>query len=98
MAGIESLEAFDGALGCADVAKRSSYKAMFLICLVGADSDVLVVLDAELKVGIYDRSGSMGVAPNLVFDGRAMRGKENNENTKHHDDERGRPMNDNKGG
>ena len=35
MAGRESLEASDGALECADVAKRSSYKALFLVCLVG---------------------------------------------------------------
>ena len=35
MAGRESIEAFDGALECVDVAKRSSYKALFLVCLVG---------------------------------------------------------------
>ena len=35
MAGMESLEASDGALECADVAKRSSYKVLFLVCLVG---------------------------------------------------------------
>ena len=35
MAGRESLEASDGALECVDVAKRSSYKALFLVCLVG---------------------------------------------------------------
>ena len=35
MAGRESLEAYDGALKCMDVAKRSSYKALFLVCLVG---------------------------------------------------------------
>ena len=35
MAGIESLEASDAAVECVDVAKRSSYKALFLVCLVG---------------------------------------------------------------
>ena len=35
MAGIESLEASDGALECVDGAKRSSYKALFLVWLVG---------------------------------------------------------------
>ena len=35
MAGIESLEASDGALECANVAKRSSHKALFLVFLVG---------------------------------------------------------------
>ena len=34
MAERELLEAFDGALECVDVAKRSSYKALFLVCLV----------------------------------------------------------------
>ena len=33
-AGIESLEASDGAIECTDVSKRSSYKALFLVCLV----------------------------------------------------------------
>ena len=34
-AGRESIEASDGALECVDVAKRSSYKALFLVCLMG---------------------------------------------------------------
>ena len=34
-AGIESLEAFDGAIERMNVSKRSSYKALFLVCLVG---------------------------------------------------------------
>ena len=34
MTGIKSLEASDGALECADVSKRSSYKALFLVCLM----------------------------------------------------------------
>ena len=32
--GIESIEASDGAIECTDVSKRSSYKALFLVCLV----------------------------------------------------------------
>ena len=32
--GIESLEASDGAIECTDVSKRSSYKELFLVCLV----------------------------------------------------------------
>ena len=34
IASIGSLEASDGALECVDVSKRSSYKALFLVCLV----------------------------------------------------------------
>ena len=45
-----------------------------------------------------DRSGSMGVEPYLGYDMRAMQDREINENDKHHDDKRKRPMNDNKGG
>ena len=33
-AGIGALEVFDGALECADVSKRSSYKMLLLVCLV----------------------------------------------------------------
>ena len=33
--GIESIEASDGAIECTDLSKRSSYKALFLVCLVG---------------------------------------------------------------
>ena len=33
-AGIESIEAFDGAMECTDVSKRSSYNELFLVCLV----------------------------------------------------------------
>ena len=54
--------------------------------------------DAELRVGIDDRSGSMGAEPYLGSDMRAIRGRENNENNKHHGDEREYPMNDSKGG
>ena len=32
--GIESIEASDGAMECTDVSKRSSYKELFLVCLV----------------------------------------------------------------
>ena len=32
--GIESIEASDGAIECTDVSKRSSYKELFLVCLV----------------------------------------------------------------
>ena len=34
-AGIESIEASEGAIEYTDVSKRSSYKALFLVCLVG---------------------------------------------------------------
>ena len=34
-AGIGALEVSHGALECTDVSKRSSYKALFLVCLVG---------------------------------------------------------------
>ena len=33
--GIESIEASDGAIECTDVSKRSSYKELFLVCLMG---------------------------------------------------------------
>ena len=56
------------------------------------------VVDVELRVGIDDRSGSMGAKPYLGYDMRAMRGRENNENNKHHGDEHERQMNDSKGG
>ena len=54
--------------------------------------------DAELWVRIDDRSGSMGAEPYLGSDMRAMRGRENNKNNKHHGDEREYLMNDSKGG
>ena len=53
--------------------------------------------DAELRVGIDDRSGSMGVEPYLGYEMRAMRGKDNNEHNKYHGSERERPMNGSKG-
>ena len=42
--GIESLVAFDGAIKCTVVSKRSSYKALFRVCSWLADSGVLVIL------------------------------------------------------
>ena len=47
-------------------------------------------VDAELRVEIDNHSGSMGVEPYLGYEMRAMQYKENNENNKHHDDERER--------
>ena len=55
-------------------------------------------VDAELRVEIDDRSGSVGEEPYLGYEMRAMRFKENNENNKQHNDECERPMNDIKGG
>ena len=60
--------------------------------------DVIKPGDAELRVGIDDRFGSMGEEPYLVYEMRVMRYKENNEYNKQHDDECERPMNDSKGG
>ena len=53
--------------------------------------------DAELRVGIENHSASMGAELYLGYEMSAMRCKENNENNKHHDSQRERPMNETKG-
>ena len=58
---------------------------------------VVTARDAELRVGIDDRSESMGEEPYLGYEMCAMRYKENNKNNKHHGSERECSMNGSKG-
>ena len=58
----------------------------------------LLQSDAELRVGIDDRSRSMGKELYLGYEMHAIRYKENNENNKYHGSKRERLMNDSRGG